>query len=61
MKKKTVTPPGALLNEAEAAAFLCLSPYTLRKWRSRGKGPAYVRVGERSVRYRLTALERFVK
>ncbi len=32
-----------------AAAALRISPRTLEAWRSRGEGPAYVRVGRRVV------------
>ncbi len=50
------TPLGAvLLTEAEAAAFLRLQPVTLKKWRCRGRGPAYVRLGA-AIRYELSAL-----
>jgi DNA-binding transcriptional MerR regulator len=34
-----------LLSTAEAARILGLVPQTLRIWRSRGGGPAYVRYG----------------
>ena len=35
----------------EAADYLHLSPSTLAKWRMRGIGPAYHRVGKRIVYY----------
>lgn len=40
-----VRPVGAVMPAAEAAAYLGLSPQTLANWRSRGKGPAYSRLG----------------
>jgi predicted DNA-binding transcriptional regulator AlpA len=40
-----------LLNEKEAARFYGISALTLRKWRTKGKGPRYVRIGT-CVRYR---------
>ena len=44
-----------LLTEREAAAFLRLKPVTLKKWRCRGRGPAYVRLGS-AIRYERAAL-----
>ncbi len=41
----------ALLTEVDAADFFRLSVRTLQAWRSRGSGPAFVRVG-RTIRYR---------
>ncbi len=35
----------ALLSTAEAAALLKLKPGTLRKWRTRGTGPNFIRYG----------------
>ena len=40
----------AALTEADAAARLGLKVATLRAWRHRGRGPAFVRLG-RAVRY----------
>jgi len=48
-----------LLNEHEAAQFLGLSVFTLRAWRSKRRGPAFVKLG-RSVRYRSDDLEAFL-
>jgi len=39
-----------LFREREAAAWLNLTPATLRRWRSEGVGPVYVRVGA-AIRY----------
>jgi predicted DNA-binding transcriptional regulator AlpA len=41
----------ALLTPKEAAAFLQLSEKTLEKWRSKGTGPKFRRMGHRTVRY----------
>lgn len=46
----------SLLTEREAAAFLKLSPNTLSVWRSQGYGPPYLKLGRRTVRYRMTDL-----
>lgn len=34
-----------LLNERQAASFLCPKPATLRQWRSQGYGSSYHRLG----------------
>jgi len=39
-----------LIDEREAAKALCCTVSTLRKWRTLGNGPAYIKVG-RLVRY----------
>lgn len=52
-----------LLNEREAAALLKVAPQTLRTWRSKGRGPRYVRLGagrRTSIRYDLAELETFI-
>ena len=48
-----------LLDEHAAAELLGLAPATLRKWRVYGDGPEFCKIGRR-VRYRLSALDRFV-
>lgn len=50
-------PPGRMLSTAEAAAFLNLAPITLRAMRVKGAGPAFVKLTERRVGYRLADLE----
>jgi len=40
-----------LYREREVTARSKLSGQTLRNWRVRGQGPAYVRVGKRTIRY----------
>lgn len=47
------------LSEHEAAAMLGLSVATLRLWRHRKKGPAFLRLG-RAIRYRRADVERFM-
>lgn len=41
-----------LINEKEAAAFLGHSVRALQNWRYRGGGPRFVKISQRSVRYR---------
>lgn len=48
-----------LLTEREAAEILRLKPTTLKKWRVKGRGPAFLRLGT-AIRYPLSALQRFV-
>lgn len=50
-----------LLNTKEAAALLGLSPQTLEKWRSMGVGPAYLKLGNKAVRYRHSELLAFIE
>jgi predicted site-specific integrase-resolvase len=54
------TPLPSLLKEREAADLLGLSFRTLQSWRSRGGGPAYVRLGG-GVRYDAHDLSDFIQ
>lgn len=49
-----------LLTEAQVAAILQVRKTTLRDWRCKGKGPEFVKVGQRLVRYTPEALQKFV-
>lgn len=49
-----------MLTDRELAAMLAVKPATLRVWRWRKKGPPWVKV-ERSVRYRLEDVERWIE
>lgn len=49
-----------MMNEKEAAAYLGLSARTLQQWRYLKRGPRYVKVSERCVRYRLVDLDDWV-
>ena len=40
-------PPSALLDTAEAAEYLHVSPRTLEAWRVRGGGPLFRKLGRR--------------
>lgn len=48
-----------MLKPAEVAELLRTTEKTLANWRSRGQGPAYVRV-ETSVLYRRSAVEGYL-
>ncbi|MCV7492324.1 helix-turn-helix domain-containing protein [Micrococcus luteus] len=51
------------LTSPEAAAWLAISPQTLRNWRAQGRGPAFRRSGRPGARvyYRLSDLEAWVE
>lgn len=51
---------GDLLNERQAADVIDARPGTLAVWRTRGKGPAYIRIGARMIRYRRADLDAFI-
>ena len=48
-----------VLTEREAARFLGVAPRTLNNWRYFDKGPAYIRIGSRAVRYLPTDLDAY--
>ena len=53
-----------LLDERKAAEFLGLAPMTLRRWRSIGRGPRYVKLGDTNqsgIRYRVSDLTAWVE
>jgi excisionase family DNA binding protein len=50
----------ALLTSKEAAEFLSIPEGTLAQWRSQRRGPQYVKLEGRLVRYRLTDLETYL-
>jgi excisionase family DNA binding protein len=52
-------PQPATLNVPEAAFYLGVSESTLNTWRTRGKGPRFVRLG-RKVLYRVAALNDYL-
>jgi len=44
---------GPILTTQRASEFLNISERTLEAMRSKGKGPKYVRMGQRGIRYRM--------
>ena len=65
MAKKTLTAPlpnplPENLSPRQSAVFLNLSVNQLANWRRRGEGPAWSRIGERRIVYRLEDLRAFV-
>lgn len=57
MTSKATSEP---MTEVEAAARLGLKVATLRAWRHRGRGPAFVRLG-RAIRYLATDVDEFLR
>ena len=57
---QTVIGP-ALRNEVQAAAFLGISPRALQKWRVTGRGPKFLRLSARCIRYSQAELDRWVE
>lgn len=60
MAAEALPAPGELLDEKETAEVLRTAVNTLRNWRALRKGPAFVKIGERLVRYRRTDLAAFI-
>lgn len=52
------TTPGLMLTAAEAAARLGVARAQLDRWRRRGTGPAFVRLG-RTIRYHPDAVKQW--
>lgn len=55
--KQAVSQP--TMCEGDAAKYLGMSIAYMRKARTNGRGPAYIRIG-RAVRYRVADLEHFI-
>ncbi|WP_171174914.1 AlpA family transcriptional regulator [Ruegeria sp. HKCCD8929] len=49
-----------LIDEKEAANYLCYSVRALQNWRVRGGGPMFVKVSGRSVRYTRRDLQKWI-
>ena len=50
-----------LMTEREAAQALRISGACLRRWRSIGAGPPWLRIGKRCVRYEVAALREWIE
>jgi predicted DNA-binding transcriptional regulator AlpA len=59
-KTVTSTDRAVVLPELEAAQHIGLSVSTLRRMRYAGVGPVYVRLSERRIGYRITALDDYL-
>lgn len=49
------------LTESQAARYLAIAPRTLWALRQSGDGPAFVRIGERCIRYPKAMLDRYLE
>jgi len=49
-----------LLTPLEAASYLGISLSALNHWRSERRGPPYIKLEDRLVRYRLADLEKYI-
>ena len=54
---KALHPKKEFLNERELESLGLASQRTLQAWRLLGRGPRFIKVGGRSVRYRLADVE----
>ena len=61
MSKTTDPHDRSLLTNEEGAGFLGVSPDTLAQWRSQRRGPRYIKLEGRIVRYRREDLEAYLK
>lgn len=52
--------PSAMPDEKELSLEINVAIATLRNWRSKGEGPAFVKLGKRSVRYKRSAIDAFI-
>lgn len=57
IRKENMTVEQRLASSAEVAEHLGMSPGGLAKLRMEGKGPAFIRVNSRTIRYRWMAVE----
>ena len=49
-----------LLDEQQASELIGVTPRALQAWRQKGRGPSYVRISSRCVRYRLSDLNSWI-
>jgi predicted DNA-binding transcriptional regulator AlpA len=54
------TPSARLLTPKEASEFLSVPEKTLAQWRSQRRGPLFVRMENRLIRYRSADLQKYV-
>ena len=50
-----------LLETATVAEYLNVQEVTLEKWRQNGRGPAFIKIGRRLVRYRQSDLDLWLR
>jgi predicted DNA-binding transcriptional regulator AlpA len=61
VRERIQLPPGdELLTREQVANILGLTSQTLSMWANRGIGPDFIRITASSIRYRRSAIERFL-
>jgi predicted DNA-binding transcriptional regulator AlpA len=60
MVPASLLPVDPLLTRQEAADLLKLKCSTLEVWAVKGRGPSFLKIGARAVRYRLSEVQRWV-
>lgn len=60
MTDDAITPPQATFNQRRAAEYLGVSSRQIQRWRDQGQ-LQYVRLGPRSIRYRRSDLDEFMR
>lgn len=53
--------PSQLLDTVKASDFIGMRPQTLENWRLNKKGPEYLRIGQKAIRYRQSDLVKFME
>ena len=59
--KTTPSPLGTLLDERHVARMTGMSLASVRRWRRRGQGPKWIRVGIAAIRYRAEDVAAFLE
>jgi Helix-turn-helix domain len=52
--------PPSRINTDAAAVYLDVSKRTLEEWRRAGRGPQFIKIGKKIVRYEIAELDKFV-
>ena len=53
--------PASLVRQEEVALILGVTPRCLENWRHRGRGPKFIRVSARCIRYRISDLTQWIE
>lgn len=53
--------PAKMMRPPQAAHYLGISTSTLAKWRCTGRGPSFIKIGERVVAYDQSELDRWLR
>lgn len=61
MTKPLLTESDKLINEQTAADILGVTRQCMSQWRYTGKGPRYVQVSKKCIRYRMKELNEYIE